>query len=112
MCRAERDGLIHDHHGDHVLQANIRNLAVVNNREIPDICLQHMVAVMIVDKTVTFRSAHETARMKDPAVLRERAKVQLIPDEELEKRMPQREAIVDLVLANGTRLTEHVEAVR
>jgi len=84
----------------------------VNNREIPDICLQHMVAVMMVDKTVTFRSAHETARMKDPAVLRERAKVQLIPDEELEKRLPRREGIVEVVLTDGKRLTEHVENVR
>jgi 2-methylcitrate dehydratase PrpD len=50
--------------------------------------------------------------MKDPAVLRQRAKVQLVPDEELERRMPRREAIVDVVLANGTRLMEHVESVR
>jgi 2-methylcitrate dehydratase PrpD len=86
--------------------------AVVNNREIPDICLQHMVAVMMVDKTVTFRSAHETARMKDPAVLRERAKVQLIPDEELEKRLPRREGIVEVVLTDGKKVTDHVENVR
>jgi 2-methylcitrate dehydratase PrpD len=86
--------------------------AIVNNREIPDICLQHMVAIMMLDKTVTFRSAHETARMKDPGVLRERVKVQLIPDEELEKRLPRREAIVDVVLADGKKLTDHVENVR
>lgn len=86
--------------------------SVVDNREIPDICLQHMVAVMLVDKTVTFRSAHQTDRMKDPAILRERAKVRLIPDEELEKRLPRREAIVEVVLTDGTRLTEHVENVR
>jgi 2-methylcitrate dehydratase PrpD len=86
--------------------------AIVNNREIPDISLQHLVAVMLIDKTVSFKSAHDVARMKDPAVLRQRAKVQLIPDEELERRMPQREAIVEIVLANGNRLTEHVTAVR
>jgi 2-methylcitrate dehydratase PrpD len=86
--------------------------AIVNNREIPDISLQHLVAVMLIDKTVSFKSAHDGARMKDSAVLRQRAKVQLIPDEELEKRMPQREAIVDVVLNNGMRLTEHVSAVR
>jgi 2-methylcitrate dehydratase PrpD len=86
--------------------------AIVNNREIPDISLQHLVAVMLLDKTVTFKSAHDTARMKDATVLRHRAKVQLIPDEELERRMPQREAIVEVVLNNGMRITEHVEAVR
>ena len=42
---------------------------IVNNREMPDICLQHMVAVMLLDKTVILRAAHDIARMKDPAVL-------------------------------------------
>src|SRR5215468_4038237 len=86
--------------------------AIVNNREIPDISLQHLVAVMLLDGTLTFKSAHDTTRMKDPAVLRMRSKVQLIPDEELERRMPQRQAIVEIVLADGSRLTERVEAVR
>ena len=49
--------------------------AIVNNREIPDICLQHMAAVMLMDKTVTFHSAHDKGRMKDVATLREREKV-------------------------------------
>ncbi len=61
----------------------------VNNREMPDICLQHMIAVMILDKTASFKAAHDKPRMQDPAILRERAKVQLIGDEELEKLDPQ-----------------------
>jgi 2-methylcitrate dehydratase PrpD len=84
----------------------------VNNRDMPDICLQHLVAVMLVDKTVSFRAAHDKARMRDPAILRERAKVQLIPDEELEKLIPVRVAIVEVTLTDGTRLTERVEHVR
>jgi 2-methylcitrate dehydratase PrpD len=67
---------------------------------------------MLIDRTVSFKSAHDIARMKDPAVLRQRAKVQLIPDEELERRMPRREAIVEIVLNGDRHLTEHVEAVR
>src|SRR6185437_11676302 len=86
--------------------------AIVNNREIPDISLQHLVAVMLIDKTVSFKSAHDVARMKDPAILRQRAKVQLIPDEELERKMPSRQAIVEIVLNNGMRMSDHVEAVR
>jgi 2-methylcitrate dehydratase PrpD len=101
---------------DDVQAVNVRvatnEAAIVNNREIPDISLQHLVAVMLIDKTVTFKSAHDVARMKDPVVLRHRRKVNLIPDEELELRMPQREAIVEVVLTNGMRLTDHVEAVR
>src|SRR5581483_10137385 len=84
----------------------------VNNREIPDICLQHLVAVMLIDKTLTFKSAHDKPRMQDPAVLRLRAKVQLIPDEELERRLPERQGTVDIVTDDGKRISEHVDAVR
>jgi 2-methylcitrate dehydratase PrpD len=84
----------------------------VNNREMPDICLQHMVAVMIMDKTASFHAAHDKARMQDPAVLRLRAKVDLVPDAELERLFPKRIAIVEVMLADGSRLTERVEAVR
>ena len=84
----------------------------VNNRDMPDICLQHLVAVMLLDKTVSFRAAHDKARMQDPVVLRERAKVQLVPDEELERLIPVRVAIVEVTLTDGTQLSERVEHVR
>ncbi len=84
----------------------------VNNREMPDISLQHMLAVMLVDKTVSFRAAHDKARMQDPAILRQRAKIQVVPDEELEKLYPKRVAVVEVELADGTRLQERVSAVR
>jgi 2-methylcitrate dehydratase PrpD len=84
----------------------------VNNREMPDICLQHMVAVMILDKTASFKAAHDKPRMQDPAVLRERAKVQLVGEEELEKLIPKRVAIVEVTLNDGTKLSERVEHVR
>ena len=43
---------------------------IVDNRFLPDICLQHMIAVMLLDGTVSFKSAHDVARMKDPAILK------------------------------------------
>jgi 2-methylcitrate dehydratase PrpD len=84
----------------------------VNNREMPDICLQHMIAVMLIDKTASFKAAHDKPRMQDAGVLRLRAKVQLIPDEALERLYPKRETIVQVTLNEGTELTERVEAVR
>jgi 2-methylcitrate dehydratase PrpD len=86
--------------------------SVVNNRDIPDICLQHMIAVMLIDGTASFAAAHDVARMKDPEVLRQRAKVELVPDDELEKRRPAREATVEVVLSGDRRFSEHVSAVR
>jgi 2-methylcitrate dehydratase PrpD len=85
---------------------------IVNNREIPDICMQHLLAVMLVDKTVSFKSAHDLARMKDPAILRQRAKVQLLGDEEMEKLMPRRVGTVEVTLNDGMRFTERVDNVR
>jgi len=95
-----------------VVRAATSAAYTVNNRDMPDICLQHLVAVMLIDHTVSFRAAHDKARMQDPAILRERAKVQLVPDEELEKLIPVRVAIVEVTLTDGTRLTERVEHVR
>jgi 2-methylcitrate dehydratase PrpD len=85
---------------------------IVDNREIPDICLQHLLAVMLVDKTVSFKSAHDLPRMQDPAILRQRAKVQLIKDADLERLMPRREAIVEVRLTDGRSVTERVGNVR
>jgi 2-methylcitrate dehydratase PrpD len=87
-----------------------REASVVNNREIPDICLQHMVAVMLIDKTVSFHAAHDVARMHDAATLRQRAKVELVPDAGLEAVT--RQAIGAVAFADGSALTEHVRAVR
>jgi 2-methylcitrate dehydratase PrpD len=95
-----------------VVRASTSAAFTVNNREMPDICLQHMIAVMMIDKTASFKAAHDKPRMQDPGVLRQRAKVQLIGDEELEKLIPARVAIVEVTLNDGTKLTERVESVR
>jgi len=95
-----------------VVRAATSSAYTVDNRDMPDICLQHMVAVMLIDKTVSFKAAHDKPRMKDPAVLRLRAKVQLVPEAELERLLPKRVAIVEITLTDGTKLMERVEAVR
>jgi len=106
----------HPFEPDQVKQVVVRTSTsaayTVNNREMPDICLQHMVAVMIIDKTASFKAAHDKPRMQDPEVLKVRAKVQLIGEDELEKLIPKRVAIVEVTLNDGTKLTERVENVR
>jgi 2-methylcitrate dehydratase PrpD len=84
----------------------------VSNREMPDINVQYLIAVMLLDKTVSFHAAHDKARMKDPAVLREQAKVELVADEELERLLPTRVGVVDVELTDGTHLTNRVENAR
>jgi 2-methylcitrate dehydratase PrpD len=84
----------------------------VNNRNMPDICMQHLVAVMVLDKTVSFAAAHDKSRMQDPLVVKMRSKVQLVPDEELERLYPERQSIVEVTLTDGSTLRERIKAVR
>ncbi len=95
-----------------VVRVATNEARIVDNREISDICLQHMVAVMLVDRTVTFKSAHDKARMTDPTILKHRAKVQLVGDEALEKFMPRRAGIVEVTTSDGRTATERVDDVR
>jgi 2-methylcitrate dehydratase PrpD len=71
-----------------------------------------MVAVMLLDKTASFRAAHDVARMQDPHVLEQRAKVTLVHDDELVKLLPVRVAVVEITFTDGSRLSERVSAVR
>jgi 2-methylcitrate dehydratase PrpD len=95
-----------------VVRVATNEATIVNNREIPDICLQHMMTVMLVDRTVTFKSAHDRERMTDATILKHRAKVQLVGEESLEKFMPRRAGIVEVTTADGKTVIERVDDVR
>ncbi len=83
-----------------------------DNRNMPDICMQHMCAVMLIDGIVTFESAHDEKRMKDKRVLALRNRITLIGDEALTKVMPSRQGIVEIRMKDGRTLTHHTKAVR
>jgi 2-methylcitrate dehydratase PrpD len=83
-----------------------------DNRTMPDICMQHMCAVMLLDGIVTFISSHDEKRMKHPKVLALRSRIELIGDEELTRVLPSRQGIVELRLKDGRTLKHHTKAVR
>jgi 2-methylcitrate dehydratase PrpD len=84
----------------------------VDNRDMPDICLQHMCAVMLLDGTVSFKSSHDARRMRRPDVLALRRRIELHGDDQLSKAMPSRQGIVELELRDGRKLRHHTRAVR
>ena len=86
--------------------------SVVDNRDIPDISLQHMVAVMLIDKTASFHAAHDKARMQDATVRRQRSKVRYVPDQTLAALLPARVAVVEITFNDNSTLIDRVEAVR
>jgi 2-methylcitrate dehydratase PrpD len=83
-----------------------------NNRDMPDICMQHLCAVMILDGTVSFKTSHDEKRMKDPKVLALRKKIELLGDDALTKAMPSRQGIVEVFLRGERKLRHHMTAVR
>jgi 2-methylcitrate dehydratase PrpD len=83
-----------------------------DNRNMPDICMQHLCAVMLLDGTVTFKSSHDEKRMRDPRVLAVRGKITLEGDDALTRAMPSRQGIVEITLRGGRQLRHHTSAVR
>jgi 2-methylcitrate dehydratase PrpD len=83
-----------------------------NNRDMPDICMQHLCAVMILDGTVSFKTSHDEKRMKDPRILALRKKIELLGDDVLTKAMPSRQGIIEIFLKGGRKLRHHMTAVR
>jgi len=84
----------------------------VDNRSMPDICMQHLCAVMLLDGTVSFRSSHDEKRMRDREVLALRARIELRGDDALTQAMPSRQGIVELRLRDGREFRHHTRAVR
>jgi 2-methylcitrate dehydratase PrpD len=83
-----------------------------DNRNMPDICMQHLCAVMLLDGTVSFKSSHDEKRMRHPKVLELRKRVVLQGDDALTKVMPSRQGIVEITLRDGRNLRHHTSAVR
>ncbi len=84
---------------------------IVDNRDMPNICLQHLVALYLVDRKLTFDSVHDPKRMDDPKIRSIRNKITLIASEPLMKSGG-RQAIVHIALNNGQSLNKHVQHVR
>jgi len=87
-------------------------LHIVNNAAMPDVCVQHLAALALIDGGVTFASTHDHARMQDPAILALRARMTIIASDELAAAVPARQAIAEIELGDGRRLRHHAKAVR
>jgi 2-methylcitrate dehydratase PrpD len=74
----------------------------VNDRLMPDVNCQYLLAVAMLDGKVDFQNAHDFARMHSPDVLELKKRVMIVADPELTKNHPAvRSAIVELTTADG-----------
>jgi 2-methylcitrate dehydratase PrpD len=85
---------------------------IVDDRAMPDICVQHLLAVMLLDGTVGFAAAHDYGRMRDRRVRELRARMRLLPNPELTRALPPRQAIVAVRTRDGRELRQRTRAVR
>jgi 2-methylcitrate dehydratase PrpD len=84
----------------------------VDNREMPDINLQYILAVTAVDAGLSFDAAHSYERMKEPAVLAVKSRISVVEDPSLRTPVSSRTGIVEVTTRDGKRLREHVVSVR
>lgn len=88
-------------------------LKIVDNRNTPNITVQHLLALMLVDGTVTFASTHDFSRMKDPRVLKlRRNRIEVIGDAKLTTPLRHWCCNMEITLKDGRRLTHQTMAAK
>ena len=89
-----------------------RAARVVDGREMPDVNVQYLAAVMLTDGTVSFAASHDHARMDDADINELRRRMKLVPDDRLGRRSELRQAIVEITLRSERVVRQRVYAVR
>jgi 2-methylcitrate dehydratase PrpD len=95
-----------------VVRISHQGVGTVDDRATPNVNMQHMCALALLDGDVTFQSSHDLGRMREPAVLALRRRVSLVGDDALSKALPRREAIVEITLRGGRQRMLHTRTVR
>lgn len=78
---------------------------IVNDRAMPDVNCQHIIAVALVDGTVSFEDSHSYERMADPKVIAVKERVQLIADPKLMDPAAPRSGRVEVTLRDGSTVS-------
>ncbi len=114
--------ILHREHGltvDNVERIVVRlpedGARVVNDRSMPDINCQNVIAVALVTGTVSFEDSHSYEKMKDPTVRAVKARVELIADKALMDPAAPRSGRVDVTLKDGrtvSHFTRHAPGTK
>ena len=78
---------------------------IVNDRAMPDVNCQHIIAVALVKGTVSFEDSHSYEQMADPTVRAAKERVQLIADPKLMDPAAPRSGRVEVTLRDGRGLS-------
>src|SRR3954469_24958334 len=79
---------------------------IVNNRSMPDVNCQHIIALALVEGAVSFEDSHSYERMAEPKIRAAKDRVQLVADRELMDPSSPRSGLVEVMLRDG-RIVRH-----
>jgi 2-methylcitrate dehydratase PrpD len=108
----ERDGLTADTVESLLIELPDDRCRLVDNRTMPNINVQHLVALTLVDRGLGFASSHDHGRMTDPRILALRGKITLTPNPELTTALPPRQVIISVRTKAGAELRHRTHAVK
>ena len=94
-----------------VITIDDQGARTVNQRTMASINIQHLTAVMLLDGDISFASAHDDGRVRDPRVLALKNRITLQGSAAL-GRAKTTQAIVEITTRDGRRLRHHTKAVR
>jgi 2-methylcitrate dehydratase PrpD len=89
-----------------------RAAQTVNNRHMPDVNVQYILATTVLDGRLSFAAAHDYERMQRPDVQALKARVHLEVDLEMDRVGPRYQALVEVSTTGGQQLREHIVDVR
>jgi 2-methylcitrate dehydratase PrpD len=88
---------------------------IVNDRAMPDVNCQHIIALALVEGAVSFEDSHSYERMKDPKVLAAKKLVELVADKSLMDPEAPRSGRVEVKLKDGrtvSHFTRHAPGTK
>lgn len=94
-----------------VITLDDQGARTVSGRKMADINIEHLTALMLLDGDITFESSHDARRVRDPAVLKLRRRIELKGSAALGKAKTT-QAIVEVTTRKGAVFRHHTQAVR
>jgi 2-methylcitrate dehydratase PrpD len=82
---------------------------IVDNSAMPDVNVQHIIAIALLDRHITFENSHSRERLTDPRVLAVRERIELVADPALVDAAAPRSGLVEVTLTDGRKYAELVK---
>jgi 2-methylcitrate dehydratase PrpD len=86
--------------------------ATVNNRAMPDVNLQYILAMALVHGKVSFAMAHADASPGDLSIAALQPRIELVADPELRESVSPRQVRLEVLTRDGKRLAKHLLTYR